>query len=74
MAKPKKAPHAKLKTKSAAKKRFRLNASGLVSMSQARKNHFRRRRSNTNVRDLRGTTIMKDCDAKRIVKHFLPNG
>jgi len=61
----------KLKTKSSTKKRFRLTASGKVRRQQAGKRHFMIRRSPKQIRNLRGTTIMADCDAK-FVKKFMP--
>jgi large subunit ribosomal protein L35 len=64
----------KLKTKSAVKKRFKLTANGKVIASQAGKKHFMRRRSKAQLRNLRGTTILCDQDAKNIIKYFLPYG
>ena len=61
----------KLKTKSSAKKRFRLTASGKVKMRQAGKRHGMIKRTNKQIRNQRGTTIMSSSDAK-IVKQFLP--
>ena len=64
----------KMKTKSAAKKRFSLTATGKVKATQAGKQHFMRRRTKAQIRNLRGTTILSGQDAKNIVKYFLPNG
>ncbi len=64
----------KLKTKSAVKKRFKLTASGKVRASQAGKQHMMRNRTKSQLRNLRGTTILASCDAKNIVKYFLPYG
>jgi large subunit ribosomal protein L35 len=64
----------KMKTHSGAKKRFKLTASGKVKASQAGKQHFMRRRTKAQLRNQRGTTILGDEDAKRLVKIFLPNG
>ena len=61
----------KLKTKSGAKKRFKLTGSGKVRANQAGKRHGMIKRSNKFIRNQRGTTILNDCDA-RIVKQFLP--
>ena len=61
----------KMKTKSGAKKRFRLTASGKVRAGQAGKRHGMIKRTNKQIRNQRGTTILKDQDA-RIVKSFLP--
>lgn len=63
----------KLKTKSGAKKRFKLTATGKVKSAQAGKRHNMRKRQQSTIRNQRGTTILKDCDAK-IIKKFLPNG
>ncbi|MDF1686841.1 MAG: large subunit ribosomal protein L35 [Parvibaculaceae bacterium] len=63
----------KLKTKSGAKKRFKLTASGKVRSGQAGKQHGMIKRTNKTLRNQRGTTILCDADA-RIVKKFLPYG
>lgn len=63
----------KLKTKSGAKKRFRLTSTGKVRAKQAGKNHGMIKRSNKFIRNQRGTTILSDADA-RIVKKFMPYG
>ena len=61
----------KLKTKSSAKKRFRLTARGKVKMSQAGKRHGMIKRTNSQIRKQRGTTIMSKQDSK-IVKSYMP--
>ena len=61
----------KLKTKSGAKKRFSLTASGKVKGSPAFLSHNLRKRSQKMKRQARGTMILNDCDAK-IVKQFIP--
>ncbi|NOZ41982.1 MAG: 50S ribosomal protein L35 [Alphaproteobacteria bacterium] len=63
----------KMKTKSSAKKRFKITASGKVRSSQAGKQHGMIKRTNKQIRNQRGTTIMSDPDA-RIVKKFMPYG
>ncbi|PCJ33420.1 LSU ribosomal protein L35p [hydrothermal vent metagenome] len=63
----------KMKTKSSAKKRFKLTASGKVRATQAGKQHGMIKRSNKQLRNQRGTTILSPQDA-RIVMKFLPNG
>lgn len=62
----------KLKTKSSAKKRFKISGTGKVIAAQAGKRHGMIKRSNKFIRDARGTMILSDPDA-RIVKKFLPN-
>lgn len=63
----------KLKTKSGVKKRFKLTASGKVKSSQAGKQHGMIKRTNKQIRNQRGTTVLCDQDA-RIVKKFMPYG
>ncbi len=63
----------KMKTKSGAKKRFRLTGTGKVRMNQAGKQHGMIKRTNKHIRNQRGTTIMSEQDAK-IIKKFLPYG
>lgn len=63
----------KMKTKSGVKKRFKLTASGKVKSGQAGKQHGMIKRSNKQIRNQRGTTILCDQDA-RIVKKFMPYG
>ncbi len=63
----------KLKTKSGAKKRFRLTATGKVRRNYACKRHMLRRRPQKMIRSARGTTIMCDADAKIVKRNFLPN-
>ncbi len=61
----------KMKTKSGAKKRFKVTASGLVVAQQAGKRHGMIKRTKKFIRNARGTTILSEPDAK-IVKKFLP--
>ena len=61
----------KLKTKSSAKKRFKLSAKGKVITAQAGKRHGMIKRSNSQIRKQRGTTIMSKPDSK-IVKSYMP--
>ncbi|MBT3396294.1 MAG: 50S ribosomal protein L35 [Alphaproteobacteria bacterium] len=63
----------KLKTKSGAKKRFRLTASGKVRASQAGKQHGMIKRTNKQLRNSRGTRILAPQDAKH-VKKLIPYG
>jgi len=63
----------KMKTKSGAKKRFRLTATGKVRAQQAGKRHGMIKRTKKFIRNARGTTILSEPDAK-IVKKFLPYG
>lgn len=63
----------KMKTKSSAKKRFKITATGKVRSTQAGKQHGMIKRSNKHIRNQRGTTIMSDPDS-RLVKKMLPYG
>ncbi|MEM7525596.1 MAG: 50S ribosomal protein L35 [Pseudomonadota bacterium] len=63
----------KMKTKSGAKKRFKVTASGKIRGQQAGKRHGMIKRTRKFIRNARGTTILSDADAK-IVKQFLPYG
>ena len=61
----------KLKTKSSAKKRFKITAKGKVVMSHAGKRHGMIKRTNKQIRNQRGTTVMSKQDGK-IVKSYMP--
>ena len=61
----------KLKTKSSAKKRFKITARGKVIMAQAGKRHGMIKRTNSPIRKQRGTTTMAKQDSK-IVKSYMP--
>ena len=50
----------KLKTKSSAKKRFKISARGKVIMAQAGKRHGMIKRTNSQIRKLRGTTTCQN--------------
>jgi large subunit ribosomal protein L35 len=63
----------KMKTNSSAKKRFSFTASGKVRATQAGKQHGMRKRSASQIREQRGTTILCDADAK-IAIQFMPYG
>ena len=63
----------KMKTKSGAKKRFKVTGSGKVVAQQAGKRHGMIKRSNKFVRNARGTTVLADPDARVAKKYFLPN-
>ena len=64
----------KMKTKSGAKKRFRVTGTGKVKAQQAGKRHGMIKRSNKFIRDARGTMVLAEPDARKVVKNFLPNG
>jgi len=61
----------KMKTKSAAKKRFSFTASGRVKAGVAGKRHGMIKRSTKFIRDASGTMLLCPSDAK-IVKKYMP--
>ena len=61
----------KMKTKSSAKKRFKVTATGKVVSAQAGKRHGMIKRTKKFIRDARGTTTLAAPDAK-IVKGYMP--
>jgi large subunit ribosomal protein L35 len=63
----------KLKTKSGAKKRFKITANGRIKAGVAGKRHRLISHSAKYIRQHRGTKVMSDADAK-IIKTYLPYG
>jgi large subunit ribosomal protein L35 len=63
----------KLKTKSGAKKRFKITATGKIKAGVAGKRHRLLSHNAKYIRQNRGTKVMSDADAK-IIKSFLPYG
>ena len=61
----------KMKTKSSAKKRFKVTATGKVVSAQAGKRHGMIKRTTKFIRDARGTTALSEPDA-RIIKSMMP--
>jgi large subunit ribosomal protein L35 len=61
----------KMKTKSSAKKRFKLTASGKVKAPVAFKRHNLRKRSSKMKRHARGTILLAPGDAAKVIKQFL---
>ncbi|MGS4948230.1 50S ribosomal protein L35 [Meridianimarinicoccus sp. RP-17] len=61
----------KMKTKSSAKKRFKVTATGRVVAGQAGKRHGMIKRTTKFIRTARGTTILSKPDEK-IVKSYMP--
>ena len=63
----------KMKTKSAAKKRFSFTASGRVKAGPAGKRHGMIKRTKKQIRQLRGTRVLFKTDGDNVKKYFLPN-
>ncbi len=61
----------KMKTKSSAKKRFKVTATGKIRGGQAGKQHGMIKRTNKQIRNQRGTAILAPGDA-RLVKIHMP--
>ena len=64
----------KIKTKSGAKKRFKITGSGKVLYAQSAKRHGMIKRTKKQIRQHRGTRVMFKADGDNIIKYFLPNG
>jgi large subunit ribosomal protein L35 len=64
----------KLKTKSGAKKRFKITASGKVKYQQTGKRHGMIKRTTKTIREHRGTNVLFKTDGDNIKKYWLPNG
>ncbi|WP_418314907.1 50S ribosomal protein L35 [Piscinibacter sakaiensis] len=58
----------KMKTKSSAKKRFRVRPGGTVKRGQAFKRHILTKKSTKNKRHLRGATLVHESDLGSIAK------
>ena len=63
----------KLKTKSGAKKRFKMTASGLIKAGVAGKRHRLISHNGKYIRQQRGTKVLNDADARH-VKSWAPYG
>ena len=63
----------KLKTKSGAKKRFKITATGKVKAGVAGKRHRLLNHNSKYIRTNRGTKVMSDPDAK-VIKGWMPYG
>ncbi len=64
----------KMKTKSGAKKRFKVTGTGKVLSAFAGKRHGMIKRTNKQIRAHRGTRTLFKTDGDNVVKYFLPNG
>ncbi len=62
----------KMKTKSAAKKRFRVRPGGTVKCGQAFKRHILTKKSQKMKRQLRGATNVHDSDVASVMR-MMPN-
>ena len=61
----------KMKTKSGAKKRFKITGTGKVKYQQSGKRHGMIKRTKKFIRNARGTMVLDAAD-ERIVKVYMP--
>jgi large subunit ribosomal protein L35 len=71
---PKGTKMSKLKTKSGAKKRFKMTGTGKVRVKYAFKSHNLRKRSQKMKRQARGMQVLRNTEAHMVKKHYMPNG
>jgi large subunit ribosomal protein L35 len=66
-------PRTKLKLKSnrAARKRFKVTASGKIKRGQSMKRHLLTRKATGRKRNLRGATLVSDADAANVRRMLL---
>ena len=64
----------KIKTKSGAKKRFKITGTGKVLFAQSGKRHGMIKRTKKQIREHRGTKVLFKTDGDKIKKFFLPYG
>ncbi len=62
----------KMKTKSSAKKRFKVTGKGKVVAKSAFTRHMMMNKSNKMKRKAKGTKLMSAADAVTILRNFLP--
>ncbi len=62
----------KMKTKSGAKKRFRVTAKGKVKTKQSHMRHMQMNKPKSMKRDAKGQTHLCEADAKIVLDNFLP--
>ena len=64
----------KMKTKSGAKKRFKITAKGKVKAGQAYMRHMQMNKPKSMKRKARGTGVLSDPDARIVLRNWLPYG
>jgi large subunit ribosomal protein L35 len=64
----------KIKTKSGAKKRFKITASGKVKSAMAGKRHGMIKRTPKQILQHRGTRVLFKTDGDNVKKYWMPNG
>jgi large subunit ribosomal protein L35 len=71
---PKESKMPKIKTKSGAKKRFKITGTGKVKAAMAGKRHGMIKRTPKQILQNRGTRVLFKTDGDNVIKYFLPNG
>ncbi|MCI5059975.1 MAG: 50S ribosomal protein L35 [Alphaproteobacteria bacterium] len=64
----------KMKTKSSAKKRFKVTKKGKVKAGSAFTSHMMMNKPNSMKRKSRRTMVLSDADARIVLRNFLPYG
>jgi large subunit ribosomal protein L35 len=64
----------KMKTKSGAKKRFKITGTGKVKYQQSGKRHGMIKRTTKTIREHRGTAVLFKTDGDNVKKYWMPNG
>lgn len=62
----------KMKTKSGAKKRFRVTSSGKVKVKQAKMRHMQMNKPKSMKRKAKGQTTLCEPDARKVLGFYLP--
>ena len=62
----------KMKTKSGAKKRFKVTSSGKVKVKQAKMRHMQMNKPKSMKRKAKGMTTLCDADERIVLRNFLP--
>ncbi len=62
----------KMKTKSSAKKRFRVTSSGKIKVKQAKMRHMQMNKPKSMKRKAKGMTMMATPDERIVLRNFLP--
>ena len=62
----------KMKTKSGAKKRFKVTKSGKVKSKQAKMRHMQMNKPKSMKRKAKGTNTLSAPDARIVLRNFLP--
>lgn len=62
----------KMKTKSSAKKRFRVTATGKIKVKQSKMRHMQMNKPKSMKRKAKGMTTMAEPDARKVLQNYMP--